>query len=368
MCLDTLATLAPAWLRQLAWLPLRLRSVPGAQIVDYCLHDDDACRAPLRVALPITFTPYAATGPCTARCRFCSENLRMEGAGRHAAQLRPGPDYFSGLQCALQQLAGLPMGISLSGLEPTADPHWLRQLLATLQQGETHAEQPYTEKILYSNGTGFAEDHSREALLSALCDFGLRRVEWSRHSHVQEHNDRIMRFRPDSAIAGQPCFTRSLALVQAALPVTLVCILQQGGIASLAGVQAYLQWAVDMGVHRVVFRELAQLDGQYRANNTSLYVQRSRVGAERMVRALLEQQHPSAADFSPLHMTEGYYFWNVEFLWRGQLTVVFEASDYPRMHECHDSEVVYKLVYHANGCLTAGWDPQRRVLFMSEKE
>lgn len=44
-----------------------------------------------RAALPITLTPYASVRPCSARCGFCSENLRTQSGGVAAAQLRPGP-------------------------------------------------------------------------------------------------------------------------------------------------------------------------------------------------------------------------------------------------------------------------------------
>mgnify|MGYP000895684638 CR=1 FL=1 len=83
-----------------AALPLRQRLPP----------DDDATRwvshviggRQYRVAQPITFTPYAAARPCSARCTFCSENLRETGAGRAAATLRPAGDYFDALRGALE--------------------------------------------------------------------------------------------------------------------------------------------------------------------------------------------------------------------------------------------------------------------------
>ena len=86
-----------------------------------------------RVAQPITFTPYAAARPCSARCLFCSENLRPLDSGALAQALRPGPDHFELLGAALAQLRGLPLSWSLSGLESSDDESWFLRLLATLR-------------------------------------------------------------------------------------------------------------------------------------------------------------------------------------------------------------------------------------------
>src|SRR6478735_456318 len=105
--------------------------------------DDDTRWQPLQIgerrwlcAQPITFTPYASAQPCSARCGFCSENLRHVAAGKAAATLRPAADYFDGLAQALEQLRGLPLSWSLSGLENTDDADWLLRLLATLSAAE----------------------------------------------------------------------------------------------------------------------------------------------------------------------------------------------------------------------------------------
>lgn len=348
---------SPDWLRQLG-LPLRLRSLPGHQVVQHRLRDARALQPVIHAALPLTLTPYAATGPCPARCVFCSENLRVEGAGRHASMLRPGPDWLAGLRRALHALDGLPFGISLSGLEPTRDCDWLLALLEALQQHEVNASQPFTEKILYSNGTGFGREHERDKLLHALCSFGLQRVEWSRHAHEQAGNDRIMRFRADTAIADQQQFERSLTAVTQRLPVTLVCLLQRGGVDTVSALLAYLSWAEQQGVGGVVFREFARTGANYRRSFTQLTLQQRRVSCEAALRRLLGGD----CELEPVALSEGYYFWSMELLWRGRLRVVFESSDYRRLQQLHASDTVYKLVYHNNGHLCADWDPEQRVL------
>lgn len=356
------STACPAWLHDVGDLPLRRRSGPNVNLVDAKLHAPEALQTQIKAALPLTFTPYASTQPCSARCVFCSENLRPITTERHSSQLRPAADYFDGLRRALNALRDLPMGLSLSGLESTDNAPWFLRLLETLSQHEQQSTQPFTEKILYSNGAGFGKTAERPALLAALSRFNLERVEWSRHSDIQGENDRIMRFRPEIDVADNACFERSVLAVQEAIPVTLVCLLQHGGVDRISRAQDYLHWAARLGVKTVIFREFAQVGNNYKPNNTLFTLQRARVSCESLVKSLFDCSTPFAADFAPVALTEGYYFWNIEFLWRQQIRVVFEASNYQRMHERHASDVVYKLVYHANGNLTADWDPNTRLL------
>ena len=62
---------------------------------------------------PLTFTPYASVQACSARCHFCSENLRDLTSNQYASLIRPNAQYFEYLQRALTQLQGLPMSYSL---------------------------------------------------------------------------------------------------------------------------------------------------------------------------------------------------------------------------------------------------------------
>ncbi len=63
-----------------------------------------------------------------------------------------------------------------------------------------------------------------------------------------------------------------------------------------------------------------------------------------------------------MEQTHGYYFDNVRYRRDGML-VTFEHSDYVAMKACHASDVVYKLVFFANGALCGDWDPERHVLW-----
>ena len=137
--------------------------------------------------------------------------------------------------------------------------------------------------------------------------------------------------------------------------------LQRDGICSASDLLEYLQWAEVLGVGRVVFREFSQLDESYVLNGTARVLARNRVSAETVARELIRDAQYREC-LMPLESSEGYYFWNIRFLWRERLEVVLEASSYRRMNALHASDVIYKLVFHANGRLTGDWSPNERIL------
>ena len=185
---------------------------------------------PWPVAQPVTFTPFASVRPCSARCVFCSETLWHKDARILSASLRPGPSYFDGLAAVLDALRGLP-SVSLSGLEATDDADWLCRVLDQIDERAGAAGGlVLEEKVLYSNGAGLARETTGARLLPRLKEFGLTRVEASRHHHTQAGNDAVMRFRPGKAIRALEVFERTVADILRHVPVRLVCVVQKGGV------------------------------------------------------------------------------------------------------------------------------------------
>ena len=345
------------WLhRQQQELPVTLKLPPP---IDY--HHAVIGGQSRAFALPVTFTPFASVRPCSARCVFCSETLVHKRARILSAQLRPGPGYFAGLAGALDALGGVPMGISLSGLEATDDAPWLLRVLETIAVHEANGG-TLEEKVLYSNGNGLARGTSGGRLLPALARFGLTRIEMSRHHWRQAVNQDIMRFREGEIIRDQAVFEETLGDALEWVPVRLVCILQASGVSSLGDVRNYLAWARDLGVNTVIFRELSRLGDLYRPNRTWRTIEKQRVVLEEVLDHVWPSGSPPAEGFEPEAMTAGYYYWNLGFRYQGKMKVIFETSDYTEMKARHQKGVVHKLVFHANGNLCGDWDPEQEVL------
>ncbi|WP_232449393.1 hypothetical protein [Burkholderia ubonensis] len=317
----------------------------------------------IRFAQPLTFTPYAAAQPCSARCRFCSETLVDETAsGPMAASLRPGANYFDRLGRALRALRGVPLSYSLSGLENTDDPGWLLSLVSTL--GAAGADGPDVGgSVLYTNGAGLVEHGG--ALLPALASFGLSWLEWSRHHDRDDVNQSIMRFRPGQPVMRDAAFETAFAAARERFPVKLVCIVQRGGVETPADVLRYLDRARVLGASAVIFREFSALPDTYRHNATRRYVDHARIAIDALLLACVADP-AFASRCEPIALTGGYYFWNARWAHRDGFEVVFEASDYGAMREHELRDAVYKLVFHPNGNLCAGWQPTRDILWSDD--
>jgi hypothetical protein len=311
------------------------------------------------VALPVTFTPYASVRPCSARCLFCSENLRRIVTSTPAAVLRPQGHYMESLRKALGLLRGLPISYSLSGLEATDDPHWLIAVLNVLRE---HALQsPVESRVLYTNGAGLSDNSTGSQLIESIVKFGFDWVEVSRHHFSASLNQSIMRFRDKVAIRNQHVFESTIRYLAQQVPIKLVCIVQQEGIHTTESILRYVDWAAGLGVSGVIFRELSKLDNSFRMNATARYIATNRVSIARLFSQLVSELG-SGAQLKFLRMTDGYYFWNFKGQY-GPVELTFEAADYELMHQQHDSGRIYKLVFHANGNLCADWDPERHVLW-----
>jgi hypothetical protein len=316
-----------------------------------------------RFAQPITLTPYASANACSARCHFCSETLRPKHGGVAAAALRPQENYFEDLSAALHALGELPISFSLSGLEATDNAAWFLRLLSTLIDAEKHGLR-VQERVLYSNGAGFAHQDSSK-LLASLKAFKLSWLELSRHHFSEEKNQAIMRFREHETIANNAVFEKVANTISNNFPLKMVCIIQRDGIDTAEKLQLYLKWAISCGASSVIFRELSKFDDYYRVTRSQQYIEKARVSLEDLLSECIKAQL-WLDDMHITHMTEGYYFWNVKFQHRDGVDVVFESSDYTAMHKKHQSGDIYKLVYFANGQLCAGWEPNRDILWQHE--
>lgn len=312
------------------------------------------------VQRPITFTPYASSKVCSARCWFCSENLRFE-AFDVSSTLRIPAQYHQGLAFALDQLYTLPMGLSLSGLEFSDDVSWTLNTIDVLDAWQ-HRGGIWQNKACYSNLAGFADLLAQQRLIHALSMIGIDRFEVSRHHFDENINQNIMRFRPKQSIQSLGVFSRTLSTLVHHFPMTLVCIIQKQGIETLDDIQQYIAWAKDLGIKRIIFRELSDLDDdRYQQNRTARDIKQRRINLELHIAQLLAKPPPA---WALMQVESGYYYWNC--VWRlHDIDIIFERSDYAHMQHAHDSEIIHKLVFHANGHLCADWTPDRHILIQA---
>ena len=305
----------------------------------------------------LTFTPYANPRPCNAHCSFCSEELLRDDATHLTAQrvIEDHDRYFAGLARAWTELDGFPMGLSLSGLEATADPVWMLRLLELVQRHDAL----FPSRVLYTNGSGLCSD---ERLTPALVSARFTGVELSRAHPDERINHLVMRFDRGEAIRLQDAFERTVTRVlDAGLSLKLVCILNAQGVSSFEQVEAYVAMAARLGVQRVVFRALSELGGRYVENRTTRWIDRHRVDVRPLLDALFPEEGTTRAGWTFVGMTAGYYYFNEIYL-RSGVEVTFEAASYVAHDDAVKSGVVQKLVFHSNGDLCGDWVPNAQVL------
>lgn len=305
----------------------------------------------------LTFTPYANPVPCNAHCSFCSEELQRVDAERLTAK-RPIGDraqYFAGLARAWEELAGFEMGLSLSGLEATADPTWLRELLAVVRAHEAL----FPERVLYTNGSGLAVEPS---LIDALAAARFHRVELSRAHLDEQVNHRVMRFDAGQPIRAGDVFARTVQRVlDAGLGLKLVCIVNAQGVATVDALERYLDGAAALGVRQVVFRALSELGDLYLENRETRWIAQHRVPVRGLMDALFPEGGAPRDGWTFVGVTAGYYYYN-EVYRRGDVEVVLEGASYVAHHEGVQRGVLQKLVFHSSGDLCGDWVPNAQVV------
>lgn len=302
----------------------------------------------------LTFTPYANPTACNAHCAFCSEELLRRDADRLTAKTVIGDRdrYFAGLDLAWRELAGFPVGLSLSGLEATADPAWMLRALDLVNR---HGAL-FPERVLYTNGSGLC---THPALIDALAGCAFDRVELSRCHFDEATNQRVMRFEREQPVWRAAAFDATVRAVAARLPVKLVCVLARGAVETVDDVEAYVAWAAARGVERVVFRELSALGDAYVDNRETRWIAAHRASARALMDAVFPDGGSPRDGWDFVGVTAGYYYYNEVYARRG-VEVTLEASDYVAHHLAQLTGVIQKLVFHSTGDLCGDWVPNAR--------
>lgn len=307
----------------------------------------------------LTFTPYANPRPCNAHCAFCSEELLRNDADRLTAKtLIAGHDrWFDALDRVWTELRSFPMGLSLSGLEATAEPAWFFRMMDLV---EKHLAL-FPEKVLYTNGSGLCV---HGGMTDALVRTRFDRIELSRASFDEEKNQAIMRFERDQPVWRAAAFERLVRDLVGRVPVKLSCILNRQGVSSIHDVEEHVARAAALGVPRVVFRELSALGDLYRDGRERRWIEENRVSVRELMEAVvpaLPGRGGGRPGWELVGVTSGYYYYNEVYRFGG-VDVVLESSSYVAHRDVLRTRVLQKLVFHSTGDLCGDWVPNALVV------
>ena len=301
--------------------------------------------------------------PCNARCAFCVEELRpaSRGVALDVQKTIESDDtrYFAALDAVLRVLTPLNPSVSVTGGEPSQDPR-LPRILRTLQ---AHGAR---KRTLTTNGSGLLEVREGRPLIDWIADTGVAHLNISRAHGCDRINARLMRYRdsggsPDAA-ALREIVTRAQ---RGGTRVRLSCVLVANAVDDVHSVLAYLDFAAQVGVDNVIFRQLMQTDPiTTQANFVTKFSDRRRVAMTPLLAELAQR-----TEFTFQRQVMGYYYY-VE-VWRycgmggmSGIDVVFEGADLAQLERTKTSipGVIQELIFHPNARLASTWQPRDGVL------
>lgn len=290
----------------------------------------------------ISFTPYIYNS-CSASCKFCSEKLVRNGMAMICEEV--AADYTKRLMDILAGLKDQEVFLSISGKEPSESCVFLENIMNCVGCFEEKGGK-ITEKVMYSNLSGFVQNMPK--LEKILKSGKVTRIECSRHHYDEEINQSIMCFQ-ESAIKQNKVLADIIRKLRSFIPVKMVCVLQKSGISSLEEVKKYIEFAGEMGISDLVFRELAMFDNSVEKGSTADYIMENRIE----LMDILTELAPEA--FELVRIVEGYYYFSFQYRYQNK-NVSFEMSDYEEMKRKHEGTKRYKLIYYPNGKLCTDWN------------
>ncbi|MCA9696272.1 MAG: radical SAM protein [Myxococcales bacterium] len=299
------------------------------------------------------FSVYSAQ-TCNARCRFCVEELRPASRGRELTPQRTveadDGRYFAALEATLEELRPLAPTISITGGEPSKDPR-LPRILATC------AGYPSKRRSLTSNGSGLLDVRDGARIIDHVVAGGVQHLNISRAHPDHERNAGLMVFKEGLSLAQ---LREVVATARAGgCRTRLSCVLVDGAVDSLAGIRAYLDFAEDLGVDNVIFRQLMHVDRESVLENFVVrFSEAKRTRLEPLLDAISDDP-----EFAFVRQIVGYYYY-VEVWRRRGIDVVFEEADLAVLERTKQSMpgVVHELIFHPNARLASTWQPWDGVL------
>ncbi|MGC4062770.1 MAG: radical SAM protein [Aquabacterium sp.] len=192
----------------------------------------------------ISFLPIAQA--CQARCAFCFSKASISSQQKHAE-----PDWLQ-VEAWLTHAKrrGAERAVITGGGEPTLlPPDDLVKLVGTCKE-------QFDKIVLITNGHALAtlSPKSRMDAIKRLHAAGLSVMAISRHHFDDTTNTQLMGLSTPIEALAQTWLAQHASWP--ALQMRLICVLQKGGIDSFAALSGYLDWAAQLGITEICFKEL----------------------------------------------------------------------------------------------------------------
>lgn len=296
----------------------------------------------------ISFTPYIYNA-CSANCRFCSEKLNRDKDEMKNFNL--SDIYFEKLKVILNMLKDNEIFLSISGMEPLESLEFLEDALKVFKDFEDEGIK-IISKVIYSNLS--AGTYNLEKVLEIIKKYKITSVETSRHHYDENVNNKIVNFK-NELIKQNKNYESIVQKLNKIINLKLVCVLQKTGVNSYKEVENYINWAKTLGIKSIVFRELSIFNDSIAENEVSKYIKDNRVQLINILKEI------NSDNFKIKEIYKGYYYFSFRYLYKGDIEVTFEASDYEEMIRKHNKDEIQKLIYYPNGDLCCDWNMRNKI-------
>lgn len=291
--------------------------------------------------------------PCNARCAFCVEELRPASRGASLNQQktieRDDARYFGALDEVLTTLRPLQPSVSITGGEPSIDPR-LPRLLQALERHRMR------KRTITTNGSGLLELMDGRPVIDWITANQVAHLNISRAHWDDRINAKLMRYRGSVGTTMLKDVVRRASF--GGTRVRLSCVLLKRAVDDLSGVLNYLNFAANLGIDNVIFRQLMKTDPATVSRNfVTDYSDRHRVDMRDILQLLSMNK-----SFEFVRQVMGYYYYVEVWRYRG-MDVVFENADLARIEQDkRNGGVLHELVFHPNAQLASTWQPWDGIL------
>ena len=212
-----------------------------------------------------------------------------------------------------------------------------------------------------TNGAGLFDKWNERTTLDYIVSNEVHHLNISRMHQDEYVNQMLMRYG-DRYFSNDMLKDAIAYIGTHGTRVRLGCVLTKGGISTLSQMVEYIEFYQSLGIDHIIFREMTKFPDSAPNSVKKAYCYDNKVALadiwdymDRDVR--FKRFKVAIGDYSELRV---YQYGNVE--------VATKTSDAikARVVQTADPDLVYGLVLHPNGNLTAGWIDDEDILLKSE--
>lgn len=295
---------------------------------------------------------------CNADCRFCVAQLRYEHRKQLYRKEHIAADdrYLARLRYVLETVRPLNPSISITGGEPSISPRLLPVIAMVDELG-------FRKRTITTNGSGLLRVEDGKTVVEHLMERKFDHLNISRVCTEEAKNREIMRYSGQGGYCSNEDIRQIAEIVRAGdMRIRMSCVLLQQAVNSATKIKEYVDFYRQYGIDNFIFRQLMDYDHRAVNREKIAYCDRNRVDLNE-----LWEEMERDPEIKPYMNLLGYYYYVELYDYHG-CRVAGESADLEQQYreKSRHSDVVYEMVFHTDGVLSASWIPTEEILMDTE--